>query len=355
MKEEHPMSVITVVGSGQMGSAMSVPARHNGHEVRLVGTPLDREVIDRLRVDNYHINLKRTLPEGCKYYQFEEMAEALEGADLLIGGVSSFGVDWFLENVLSVIPETLPVLSITKGLINLENGDLISYVDYYKEGTEKMGRKLSLNAVGGPCTSYELADKDPTEVCFCGDDVELLRKFREMFRTPYYHISVSNDVLGVECAVAMKNAYALGVTLTVGMAEAREGKEGMLHYNSQAAVFGQSVKEMRRLLKHLNVSDDNIIFGAGDLYVTVYGGRTRMIGTLLGRGMSFPEAKAALNGVTLESLVIATRSAAAVRRKIELGELKAEDFPLLLHCDDIINNGKPVDIPWRAFEEDIVI
>ena len=42
------MSVITVVGSGQRGSAMSVPARHNGHEVRLVGTPLDREVIDRL-------------------------------------------------------------------------------------------------------------------------------------------------------------------------------------------------------------------------------------------------------------------------------------------------------------------
>ena len=30
------MSVITVIGSGQMGSAMSVPARHNGHEVRLV-------------------------------------------------------------------------------------------------------------------------------------------------------------------------------------------------------------------------------------------------------------------------------------------------------------------------------
>jgi len=350
------MSVITVVGSGQMGSAMSVPARENGHEVRLVGTPLDREVIDRLRVDNYHINLKRTLPEGCKYYQFEEMQEALEGADLLIGGVSSFGVEWFLNNVLPVIPESLPVLSITKGLMNLEDGTLISYVDYYKENTVKLGRNLSLNAVGGPCTSYELADKDPTEVCFCGEDIELLRKLREWFRTPYYHISVSNDVLGVECAVSMKNAYALGVTLTVGMAEAREGKEGMLHYNSQAAVFGQAVKEMRRLLKHLKVEDDNIIFGAGDLYVTVYGGRTRMIGTLLGRGMSFPEAKAALNGVTLESLVIATRAAAAVRRKIELGELEADKFPLLLHCDDVINNGKTAsEIPWRAFEEDYII
>lgn len=347
------MSVITVIGSGQMGSAMSVPARHNGHEVRLVGTHLDREIIDRLRVDNYHINLKRYLPEGCKYYQLEELDEALKGTDVIIGGVSSFGVDWFCENILPIIPEEIPLLSITKGLINLEDGTLISYLDYYKQHLN--GRKVSLNAVGGPCTSYELADLDPTTVCFCGEDIELLRKLREMFRTEFYHISVSTDVLGIECAVAMKNAYALGVSLAVGLAERKEGIGGKQHYNSQAAIFGQSVKEMRRILKHLGVNDDNIIFGAGDLYVTIYGGRTRMIGTLLGRGMKFEEAKAALNGVTLESLVIATRAAAAIRRKIELGELQAKDFPLLLHCDDIINNGVEVNIPWQQFEEDYEI
>ena len=347
------MSVITVIGSGQMGSAMSVPARHNGHEVRLVGTHLDREIIDRLRIDNYHINLKRYLPEGCKYYQLEELDEALQGTDLIIGGVSSFGVDWFCENILPIIPEEVPLLSITKGLINLEDGTLISYLDYYKQHLN--GRKVSLNAVGGPCTSYELADLDPTTVCFCGDDIELLRKLREMFRTDFSHISVSTDVLGIECAVAMKNAYALGVSLAVGLAERKEGIGGKQHYNSQAAIFGQSVKEMRRILKHIGVHDDNIIFGAGDLYVTIYGGRTRMIGTLLGRGMKFEEAKAALNGVTLESLVIATRAAAAIRRKIELGELQAKDFPLLLHCDDIINNGAQVNIPWQQFEEDYEI
>ena len=345
------MSVIVVVGAGQMGSAMSFPACTNGHEVRLVGTPLDREVIDRLRQDDYHINLKRTLPKGVKYYHFEEMAEAFVGMDLCIGGVSSFGIDWFAENVLPVIPESVPLLSISKGLINLPDGTLISYLDYYRE---KLGdKKLSLNAIGGPCTSYELADLDPTTVCFCGDDIQLLRKLREMFRTDYYHISVSTDVLGLECAVALKNAFALGVTLAVGMAERREGKEGVLHYNSQAALFGQAVKEMRRLLRHVGVHEDNIIFGAGDLYVTVYGGRTRKIGTLLGRGMSFEDAKAALNGVTLESLVIATRSAAAVREKIRQGVLKADDFPMLLHCDDIINNGATAEeIPWTKFEED---
>ena len=340
------MSVITIIGAGQMGSAMSFPARANGHEVRLVGTPLDAEIIDRVRQDRWHLTLKRFLPEGIKTYQCAEMREALEGADLLIGGVSSFGVDWFCDNVLPVIPESLPVLSVTKGLLNLPDGSLITYPELYRQ---RLGRDLRLNAVGGPCTSYELADLDPTTVCFCGEDARLLRKLRDMLRTDYYHISITTDVTGLETAVALKNAYALGVSLAIGLAEKRDGKQ---HYNSQAALFGQSVKEMRRLLRHLGGGEDNIIFGAGDLYVTVFGGRTRMIGTLLGRGLSFAEAREELKGVTLESVVIVTRAAAAVRKKIELGELREADFPLLLHCDDILSRGREVDIPWQACEED---
>ena len=38
------MEIITIVGAGMMGSAMAIPAHDNGHEVRLVGTPLDREI-----------------------------------------------------------------------------------------------------------------------------------------------------------------------------------------------------------------------------------------------------------------------------------------------------------------------
>ena len=68
---------------------------------------------------------------------------------------------------------------------------------------------------------------------------------------------------------------------------------------------------------------------------------------------TFEEALAELHGVTLESLVIATRAANAIRHRIERGELRAESFPLLLHCDDVINHDKPAgDIPWDAFEED---
>ena len=37
---------ITIIGAGMMGSALAYPAFENGNEVRLVGTPLDRDIID---------------------------------------------------------------------------------------------------------------------------------------------------------------------------------------------------------------------------------------------------------------------------------------------------------------------
>jgi glycerol-3-phosphate dehydrogenase (NAD(P)+) len=146
----------------------------------------------------------------------------------------------------------------------------------------------------------------------------------------------------------MKNAYALAVCLAIGMSYKREGRE-FEHYNSQAALFGQSVKEMTALLDLCGGHPSNLYLGAGDLYVTVYGGRTRKIGTLLGQEIPFSEAMEILKGVTLESIVIASRTAAAVRACIADGRAKAETFPLILHVDSLINEGATVNIPWEKF------
>ena len=341
------MATVTIIGSGMMGSALAFPARENGNEVRLVGTPLDREIIDACRKTGRHPKFKTDFPEGVKYYQIEELDEALVGADLIIGGVSSFGVEWFGDHVLPKLDGTAPVITVTKGLMDTPDGKLLTYPDIWRRKLEKIGKKLSLNAIGGPCTSYELVAHDQTEVAFCGDDIGTLERIRDIMRTAYYHISVTTDVTGIESAVALKNGYALAIALTIGMNQRERGIDSELHFNSQAAVFGQSVREMSKLLK-LQGADtlDNLCVGAGDLYVTVYGGRTRLIGILLGRGMDIDDAKAELNGVTLESLVVAERVARAVRKRAERGELSLDDFPLLMRVDDILHHGKAV-IPWE--------
>ncbi|MBO4980130.1 MAG: glycerol-3-phosphate dehydrogenase [Clostridia bacterium] len=345
------MAIITIVGSGMMGSALAFPARENGNEVRLVGTHLDRDIIDACKTEDKHPEFDRKFPKGVTYYQIEELDTALEGADFVIGGVSSFGVEWFGDFVLPRVKDGTPVLTVTKGLWDTEDGELLTYPALWKQKLLELGKSLPLCAVGGPCTSYELVAHDQTEVAFCGDDPSVLAYLKAAMQTDYYHIGITTDVVGIESAVALKNGYALGVALTIGLNQRNFGDD-TLHFNSQAAVFGQATKEMYRLLEFQGaMTPYNLGVGLGDLYVTVYGGRTRLVGILLGNGLSIDEAKERLSGVTLESLVVAERVARAIRKNIEKGKLSAKDFPLLLHIDEIVSGRGAVNIPWESFTD----
>ena len=343
---------ITIIGSGMMGSALAFPARENGHEVRLVGTHLDREIIEACRKTGQHPKFDYPFPEGVKYYFYEDWKEAVKGADFVIGGVSSFGVDWFLENILSELDPSIPVLSVTKGLINLEDGTLISYPEYWKRSLAAKGIEREICAIGGPCTSYELVYHDHSEVAFCGKDSATIKMMKEAMQTSYYHVSVTNDVEGLESAVALKNGYALAIAMTIGLVNREHGPEAGLHYNSQAGAFYQAVKEMRLLLEMQGASRDCENIGIGDLYVTVYGGRTRKIGILLGEGKTYQEALDILAGVTLESLVVSRRVYAAMVRKAELGKADLSLFPMLCHAAAVLDEGKDAQLPWDSFTFD---
>ena len=343
------MHIITMIGAGQMGSAMCFPARGNGHEVRLVGTPLDREIIQRARMDGWHIHLKRYLPQGVKYYQSEEMHAALEGADVLIGGVSSFGVDWFADEILPILDENVPMISVTKGMLDYEDGTMQTYPEYWQMKLPE-GSKLRLYAIGGPCTARDLADHDPSFVAYCGPDFETLEWIRSIFSTDYYIISLTLDVVGLECAVALKNGYALGTALAIGIKE-KLGDDGIDHNNMKSALFQESVKEMLELLRIVGGGVDNIMFAAGDLDVTVSAGRSRTVGLLLGKGYTIEETLEQLQGQTLEAVVIATRTARAVKALAKAGKVSEDDFPLLMHVNELLNEHGKLNIPWKKFEK----
>jgi glycerol-3-phosphate dehydrogenase (NAD(P)+) len=291
------------------------------------------------------------LPDGIKYFQIEDVKTALDGCDLIICGVSSFGVEWFSTEILPILPEGIPVLSVTKGVYEKADGSLQYFPEFLTESlpAEKKG-KIPFNAIGGPCTSYELMDRHQTMVFFCGKDQKTLEYLRSLLETDYYHIGTSTDIAGVEMCVALKNAYAVAVSMAIGLGEKIDGADAYM-YNPQAAIFGQSIREMSRLVRLFggNPAYAGDLPGAGDLFVTIFGGRTRKLGVLLGLGKSYAEASKELQGVTLESVVIITRMSRALRRMAAEGKIDLADYQLILFLDSVINAGAPADFPWEKF------
>ena len=346
------MSTVTIIGAGMMGSALCWPLSDNHHTIRLVGTHLDEEIIASVKTSGLHPTLHRSLPDGVTAWSYTQIPQALQGADLVISGVSSFGVDWFFKSAGNYLTAEVPVIAVTKGLEDQPNGDLLVLPEASnRKLPAHLQGKVSLNAIGGPCISHELAARRQTGVVFCGKDLAILERIKAFFATDYYHIWPSTDLVGVEVCAALKNAYALGVGLAVGMME-KAGPDGLANmYNPQAALFGQSCYEMKRLVELIGGGKDNVSWlpGAGDLYVTVFGGRTVRLGKMLGQGITFAEARRRMAGETLESVEIITRTARALPKLAARGKASLDEFPLLLHMDAVLNREETINIPWEKF------
>src|SRR2546423_7388717 len=110
------MTHVAILGSGVMGSALAVPLADNGHDVCLVGTHLDRDIIDSVKKSRVHPGLATDMPASVKPYQLEEAQEAFAGAEIVVSGVNSFGVRWAGEQLARLLPDGALVIAIAKGL-----------------------------------------------------------------------------------------------------------------------------------------------------------------------------------------------------------------------------------------------
>ncbi|MCE5209160.1 MAG: glycerol-3-phosphate dehydrogenase [Chloroflexi bacterium] len=346
------MAIVTIIGAGMMGTALCWPLYDNKHTVRLVGTHLDQEIIQSIQADGIHPKLQRAIPDGVQAFYSTELETAMQGADVILNGVSSFGTDWFAQQAGPYLRPEVPVLAVTKGLQVLPNGDVQPLPDYINHQLPvDLQNTISFNAIAGPCIAHELAARRQTCVVFCGRDDNSLKQLKDVFSTPYYHIWTSYDLKEIEICAALKNGYALAVGMIIGMSD-RAGTDGLANmYNPQAAIFAQSCIEMQILIKALGGNEKHVTWlpGAGDLYVTVYGGRTRKLGQLLGQGHNTEDALEMMSDVTLESVEIIARTAEALKLLEASKRIELKQFPLLCFLNDVLHHHQPVDIPWDDF------
>ena len=342
------MAKIAVVGAGMMGSALCVPLADRGHDVRLIGTPLDTAIVRALLAGQRHPRLDCELSPAVRAYPEAQLEQAADDADAFVLGVSSAGIGWAagaLGPLLARRPR--PVAMLSKGLELAPDGVRV-LSDAFVESLGRRAPDCQPIAVCGPCIAGELARRVPTLVVLTGRDEAAMRRFAEWFTTPYYMPRVSADVRGVQLCAALKNAYAMGVALGVGLHERAGGERGSVAmHNYEAAVFARAIVEMGAIVGALGADVASVwgLAGSGDLTVTCNGGRTGRFGALLGRGYSASEAREQMAGATLECLEVLAVLERALERDA-LGGLSRRDLPLLAHLIELGLHDAPLAMPF---------
>ncbi|HVJ95111.1 MAG TPA: 3-hydroxyacyl-CoA dehydrogenase NAD-binding domain-containing protein, partial [Labilithrix sp.] len=228
---------VTVLGAGYMGSAMAEVAAMRGHDVRLWGTWLDDALIEAVEQGKDHPRLRKKLDLRVTPMRSAALANALDGAELVIFGVSSEGIVPVLTKAAPHLPD-VPILSVTKGFLPGKSGRM-ERVDVI--ASEVVGRPLKYVHAAGPAKAIEVARRVLTWMFFASADIEAAHACARAIGGDHLRITVSDDIAGSTISSAMKNAYATGLGLWDGLV-------GADCHNARAACFQQAVVEMAKLV-----------------------------------------------------------------------------------------------------------
>jgi len=347
------MSKIIIIGAGAMGSAFALPCLDNNHDINIVGTHLENNFIDTLKKNNnLHPGLNIDIPKEIKIFKFEKFDELFESnVDMIVLGISSKGIEWVADQLSRLfIGKKLPkLLMLTKGL-SIYNNQYELLVDKLERLLAERGiTNLNISAVGGPCLAAGLANRVHSSVVIANKDIQTAKKIADMLNTNYYHTSYSNDLNGVEVSAAIKNIFSMAVGAAKGLCshnisdEVREKN----YLNTASALIKQSIYEMEIFVEHLKGKKETVkgLAGLGDLYVSSGGGRNAKMGSYIGEGLTFSEAKKTkMEKVTVEGADLAKEIAKKVNEDFDQKKL-----PLMLGMINAIVNDEELDLDWDSF------
>ena len=293
------MSKIVIIGAGAMGTAFTFPCLDNNHDINILGTHLENDFIDLvLKNKRLHPGLNTNIPEGINLIKFEKFKTLLSGnIDLIVLGISSKGIEWVADQLYKVYKDKkLPnLLMLTKGLsIHKNNYELL--VDKLERLLLEKGiENVNISAVGGPCLATGLANRVHSSVVIANKDISVAKKIANLLNTNYYHTTYSDDLNGVEVSAAIKNIFSMAVGAAKGLCSNNVTEEirEKNYLNTASALIKQSVQEMEIFVEHLKGKKETVkgLAGLGDLYVSSGGGRNSLMGSYIGQGMTFSEAK----------------------------------------------------------------
>ena len=347
------MSKIVIIGAGAMGSAFALPCLDNNHDINIVGTHLENEFINNLKKNNnFHPGLNTKIPQEINIFKYEKFEEILKSnVDLIVLGISSKGIEWASDQLSILYKDNkIPkILMLTKGL-SIHNNQYELLIDkLVRLLADKKIFNVDISAVGGPCLAAGLANRVHSSVVIANKDLRTAKKIADMLNTSYYHTSHSNDLNGVEVSAAIKNIFSMAVGAAKGLCsnnisnEVREKN----YLNTASALIKQSIHEMEIFVEHLKGKKETVkgLAGLGDLYVSSGGGRNAKMGSYIGEGLVFSEAKKnKMEKVTVEGADLAKEIAKKVNEDFDQKKL-----PLMLGMINAIVDDKKLDLDWESF------
>jgi glycerol-3-phosphate dehydrogenase (NAD(P)+) len=302
---------IGILGAGSWGIAFGNLLIDNSQEVLIWARR--KEYVDKVNKTKRtpylkNIEVKATLTNDLKKF--------LQFTEILVIAVPV----QFIRNVFQEIKKYDYKFSL---ILNLSKGIEIKTLKRVSEIVEEYF-KIPYAVLSGPSHAEEVAKKIPTAVTIAGNRCEFLQN---ILSNDYFRVYLSDDIVGIEIAGALKNVMAIAAGILDGFGD---------WDNSKAALMTRALFEMIKFGKLFGAKEETFfgLSGVGDLMVTCNSkhSRNRRLGELIAKGKSLNEILSSSNMVAEGMFTVQAVKNFSKTRNI--------DMPISNEVYEILFNGK---------------
>jgi glycerol-3-phosphate dehydrogenase (NAD(P)+) len=267
---------VAIIGAGAMAGALGIHFHRSGHAVAVCATKFDGHILEAMRKDRKHPTLGHWVPDGIDFHDDRHWARGFRRAELAVLAVPSVGVLSTVTVALEYLGKNAIWAVATKGWVAGSGRPMSDFIEEVSPGHPVV-------MLVGPSLAIEIAAGTPTNLVCASKDLTAASAVASVITSGSLRGFVSDDIAGVEVGAAVKNVLAIAI----GMCDGLEEVKGTSMTNTKGALFSRGLVEMGRLAVALGGRQDTVLglSGAGDLYLTVAGGRNGRFGRLVGAGL----------------------------------------------------------------------
>ncbi|MBR2997496.1 MAG: NAD(P)H-dependent glycerol-3-phosphate dehydrogenase [Bacilli bacterium] len=267
---------IAIIGSGSFGCVLSkILSEKNNVKI----WSYLQEEADMINNEHKCMFIKDlVLDESIK--ASTDYQKVIEDSNIIVLVTPSRVIRETCKNIKNFITNQEIVL-LSKGM---EDEKLLSEVIF-----EELGKEPSV--ISGPSHAEQLSRDIPTYVMYSGN-----KELKEIFETDYFHLTYTDDSIGMQLGAALKNIISLGSGIVEGL-----GYES----NTLSYFITEGLREINEISVKMGAKTETIygLAGLGDLLTTSLSmdSRNKRAGLLLAKGKSIEEVRNEI-GMTIEGL-----------------------------------------------------
>lgn len=270
---------IGFLGAGCWGFCLASLLASKGYEV--ISWTTKPDLAKQLNETREHPHLVGHRFQGNLRFT-TDLAEVLEGRDMLVESVTSAGLRPVFEQLKKIKVPHCPIVLTSKG-IEQNSGLILPEVVIEVLGQEF--RPL-VGLISGPSFAQEVIRGLPTAVVASAYDKKDQKLIGETFTTPTFRVYPNADIEGVAFGGALKNIIAISCGIAEGLG---------LGFSTKAALMTRGLHEIRKLSveRGCKAATINGLSGMGDLCLTCGSliSRNYRFGHLLAQGLTPKEAQ----------------------------------------------------------------